>query len=250
MAASGDKLTVVINHFKSKGSSCSSMADPEDTLGQGNCNRMRVAAAETLGQYMDEHFKDQNKDQNVLILGDLNAYAKEGPVLVLTRNDSRQTDKVVRDDQGQYSVVETRFRLGYQEVMEALYEKTPVSYVYDGEAGAMDHALASPSIMAKITRGQEWAINSVEMGTHDYTTAWKDAKDSEGVSWYDRMVNPDSPFRSSDHDPVMIDVNFDKDSGINTGDDTEGGSFGFPMLGLGMLSLFILRRRRKQLLAA
>ncbi|MGB1272594.1 MAG: hypothetical protein ACPG5T_11025 [Endozoicomonas sp.] len=64
------------------------------------------------------------------------------------------------------------------------------------------------------------------------------------------MVTSDSPFRSSDHDPVMIDVNYNKDSGINTGDDAEGGSFGFPMPGLGMLLLLILRRRTKQPLAA
>ncbi|WP_252179869.1 ExeM/NucH family extracellular endonuclease [Endozoicomonas sp. 4G] len=246
---SGEELTVVINHFKSKGSSCEALADPEDEHGQGNCNRMRVTAAETLGLYLEENYAGKN----VLVMGDLNAYAKEDPMLVLTEGENRETEKVVRNTDGEYEVATTSHRLGYKEVIEYLHGTSPVSYVFDGEVGALDHVLASPEILEKITQGQEWAINSVETITHDYNAEFKDEVDSNGVSWYDRMVNPDSPFRSSDHDPVIIDIRLD--SGVSAGDDAgiteeeeiEGGSFGFPMLGLGILSLFILRRRKKAL---
>ena len=43
--ANGAKLTVVVNHLKSKGSDCNDVGDPDTGDGQGNCNLTRTNAA-------------------------------------------------------------------------------------------------------------------------------------------------------------------------------------------------------------
>jgi len=54
-------------------------------------------------------------------------------------------------------------------------------------------------------------------------------------------VDKTLPYRSSDHDPIIIDIALnDSDSE----EEPEAGSFGWPMLLLGGLSLLGLRRRK------
>src|SRR5699024_10889751 len=48
----GSRITVAVNHLKSKGSSCEDVGDPEDPDGQGNCNGVRTAAAAALADWM------------------------------------------------------------------------------------------------------------------------------------------------------------------------------------------------------
>ena len=253
--STGEEVTVVVNHLKSKGSSCDSLADSEDTM-QGNCNRQRVAAAETMGKYLEAHYADKN----VLIIGDLNSYAKEDPILVLTNDDTnRVIEKSVREG-SKYKVVETDYHLGYSN----LAGENAISYTFDGELGSLDYALGSPAVKDKLVHAQSWQINAFEMTALDYNTNFKSSKDESGASWDDRMVRENSPFRSSDHDPVIVDLALAEDpsipmiplepstpvddsgSGVNAGDDDDdGGSFGMPMLMLGILSVLGLRRRKK-----
>ena len=80
-AAAGEPnkvFTVVVNHLKSKGSSCSSIGDPFDPNGQGNCNLTRVAQANALLQFVGS-LQDWSGDDDVLIIGDLNSYGMEDP---------------------------------------------------------------------------------------------------------------------------------------------------------------------------
>ena len=241
--ALGNEFTVVVNHFKSKGSVCDALGDVDAGDGQGNCNRLRVAASETLGEYLQANFADQD----VLILGDLNAYGKEDPVLVLTGDDTGRTiETIVRSDDGVYSTETTDFRLGYSELVQAINGEAPISYVYDGEAGALDHAIASASLLAKVDSVMEWSINGFELPHHDYNREYKTTTDDSGYTWYERMVRSETPFRSSDHDPVIVDFSFDAVvTPADPAEEDEGGSFGFPMLALGLLSLLGLRRRKK-----
>ncbi|NYD68388.1 ExeM/NucH family extracellular endonuclease [Agromyces atrinae] len=65
------------------------------------------------------------------------------------------------------------------------------TYTFDGELGSLDHVIASPSAAATVTGVGVWNINSPE---------WSDRGYAYGAT------NPGDPFRSSDHDPVLVGV--------------------------------------------
>ncbi len=66
------------------------------------------------------------------------------------------------------------------------------SYLFGGQLGSLDHAVVSQNISA-FTDVKKWNINSVEPLFLEYT-------DAQSVA--------SSPFRCSDHDPVMIALKF------------------------------------------
>jgi predicted extracellular nuclease len=63
----------------------------------------------------------------------------------------------------------------------------PYSYVYSGLTGRLDHALLSPSLATQLRGAAEWHINA-------------DEQDAQGYADGDASV----PFRSSDHDPLLL----------------------------------------------
>jgi hypothetical protein len=72
------------------------------------------------------------------------------------------------------------------------------SYTFDGQAGYLDHALASTSLAAQITGATEWHINSDEPDVLDYDTSFKPpAQDA---------LYEVNPYRTSDHDPVVVGI--------------------------------------------
>jgi Ca2+-binding RTX toxin-like protein len=75
----GYRFTAAVNHFKSKGSACTDVGDPDAGDGQGNCNGTRTDAALAL---VDWPATDPtgSGDPDFLIMGDLNSYAKEDPI--------------------------------------------------------------------------------------------------------------------------------------------------------------------------
>lgn len=167
---SGERFTVVVNHLKSKGSSCEDLGDPTDPNGQGNCNGIRTDAAHALGQWLATH-PTGVEDDDVLVMGDLNAYSMEDPIRAFAE-------------------------YGYNSVKPA----GEYSYVYDGESGNLDHALASDSLADKVVMVQDWHINTDEPLALDYNTEYK--SDAQVESFY-----APTPYRSSDHDPVILDLN-------------------------------------------
>ena len=77
---------MVVNHFKSKGSGCAGVAPgtnqfPDPTLpdGQENCNLTRVSIAQALIDWLASD-PTGSGDTDYLIIGDLNAYAREHPI--------------------------------------------------------------------------------------------------------------------------------------------------------------------------
>ena len=86
-AANGEKFTVIVNHFKSKGS-CPSAGDPDADQGdgQGCWNIRRTEQAQALRRFVTARATDSAvADNDVIVIGDLNSYGKEDPILELTR---------------------------------------------------------------------------------------------------------------------------------------------------------------------
>src|SRR5262249_28020483 len=71
------------------------------------------------------------------------------------------------------------------------------SFTFQGEAGRLDHAFATASFNSQITGGTIWHVNSDEPDVFDYNTENKPD---------DRYAA--TPFRSADHDPILIGLNF------------------------------------------
>lgn len=163
----GAILTVVVNHLKSKGSSCEEDGDPNLGDGQGNCNRTRTDAAAAIADWLAGDPTGSN-DADYLIIGDLNAYLLEDPLTAFEN-------------------------AGFTNLLAG--KDRPYSFVYDAQAGALDHALASSSLVPQVVETLEWHINADEPPLLDYNLENK--RDPA-------LFDADSPYRSSDHDPVII----------------------------------------------
>lgn len=177
--ATGEKFTVVVNHFKSKGSDCNSIGDPDTGDGQGNCSQTRANAAAALVDWLATD-PTGSGDHDFIILGDLNSYAMEDTIDAIKAG----ADDAVDTDDDYTNLI-------------ARYQGTHAySYTFDGQAGYLDHALASASMAAQVTGATEWHINSDEPDILDYDTTFKPTAQE---ALYE--VNQ---FRTSDHDPVIV----------------------------------------------
>ncbi len=166
----GDRFTVVVNHLKSKGSDCGA-GDPDTGDGQGNCNQTRTNAAEALVDWIASD-PTGSGDSDALVIGDLNAYAMEDPI--------------------------TAFRdSGYTNTIAEHAGVDAYSYVFQGQSGYLDHALASASLADKVTGVTQWHVNADEPIALDYNKEFKSP--GQVLSFY----SPDA-YRSSDHDPVLV----------------------------------------------
>ncbi|MEA3439872.1 MAG: hypothetical protein U9R58_06285 [Chloroflexota bacterium] len=162
----GEKFTVAANHLKSKGSSCESIGDPDTGDGQGNCNLTRMSAAIALANWL-QTYPTGIYDLDFLILGDLNAYAKEDPV-----------DAILD--------------AGYTDLVDSYGGDNKYSYVYKGQAGYLDHALSDFSLTIQVVGAMIWHINADEPNALNYNDY-----NQPGLYSADR-------YRSSDHDPIVV----------------------------------------------
>jgi hypothetical protein len=164
------RFIIAVNHFKSKGSACT--GDPDTGDGQGNCNQTRLWAANDLTTWLATD-PTGTGEPDVLIVGDLNSYAMEDPITAIK-------------NAGYVNLVEGR-----------IGNDSAYSYMFDAQAGYLDHALATSSLDRQITGVTEWHINADEPGVLDYNTEFKTA--GQVASLY----APDA-FRAADHDPLVI----------------------------------------------
>ena len=167
---SGELVTVIVNHFKSKGSSCSAVGDPDLGDGQGNCNLTRRHAARALVEWIASD-PTSSGGAPALILGDLNAHPLEDPVSELTG-------------------------AGFVDLLSPPLSppESPDAYtfVFDGRVGRLDYALASPQLLSRVAGAAVWNINADESPALDYR-----ADNPEGLYVADAR-------RASDHDPVIV----------------------------------------------
>ncbi len=172
--SSGESLTIAVNHFKSKGSDCESLGDPNTSDGQGNCNLTRTAAATALVNWLETD-PTNSGDTDFLLIGDFNSYAKEDPIMVVTGS-------------------------GYTDLLAAYHGQYPYSYIYYGESGYLDYALASASLVETASGAEVWHINADEPKVLDYNMEYKSANQKTNLYASDS-------FRASDHDPIIIGIN-------------------------------------------
>jgi hypothetical protein len=170
----GARFIVDVNHFKSKGSACTV---PDAGDGQGNCNTVRTNAAIALRDWL-EGDPTGTGDEDVYIVGDLNSYAKEDPVEVLTS-------------------------AGYTNLVDARLVD-PYSFVFDGQWGYLDYALGTTTAVDQVVRVGEWHINADEPSVLDYNTDFKSAGQIESLY-------AAGQFRVSDHDPILLGLNLTSD---------------------------------------
>jgi predicted extracellular nuclease len=203
----GEDLSIVVNHFKSKGSECieewiAGVEDSEPADLQGNCNNFRVSAAHAVGEALKEVKGD------VLLMGDLNAYGMEDPLLTLT---DYSKEKYGRDiytaayttiGDGELQVEKTKIEKGYglHNLNTLLHGADTFSYTYSGELGNLDHALASSSLAQKVVAIEDWHINSLESNLFEYSSKYTGD-----------MPKYKDAFSASDHDPVIIAIDLPDD---------------------------------------
>jgi len=175
----GGIFTVAVNHLKSKGSPCDDVGDFDLGDGAGNCNLTRTEAARALVDWLATD-PTGSGDSDFLIIGDLNSYDKEDPIDAIKAgpDDIPGTE----DD--------------YLDMIFEIQGENAYSYVFDGQIGYLDHAMASVSIAGEITGVTIWHINADEPDLIDYDMTYKqDAQDA---------LYESNAYRSSDHDPVII----------------------------------------------
>ncbi|AGA33013.1 Endonuclease/exonuclease/phosphatase [Thioalkalivibrio nitratireducens DSM 14787] len=104
----------------------------------------------------------------VVIAGDINAYAAEDPLDLLRA--AGKTNLAGRDlrPSGRYT------------------------YVFHGEAGQLDYLLAAPAVAKRVTAAGVWHINA----------------DEPPFLGYSGRRPASGPWRSSDHDPVWVDLHW------------------------------------------
>ena len=200
-AANGERFTLIVNHLKSK-SSCPSTGDADAAGntdlgdGQGCWNAQRVQQAQRLRTFVAQ-LQSSSASSDVLLVGDFNAYAQEDPIYDLT--SSGYIDQSGRFEQ-----------LGY-------------SYVFDGTAGRLDHAITTASLSAKVMGAVHWHIDADESLAQDYNLEFKQpACATCAPDPYDGTL----PFRASDHDPVLVGLSLFKSFIGTAGRDTIVGSAG------------------------
>ncbi|AOI62280.1 endonuclease [Burkholderia territorii] len=166
-------LTIAVNHLKSKNCPDAANDDLDQGDGQGCWNPTRTRAAAKLADWL-AGTPTGVAGQGTLLIGDFNSYTYEDPIRLL---ESR----------------------GYRNLVSRWIGANAYSYVYNGEAGYLDHALASLPLASHVKAVHEWHINADEPLALQYTLAYKSAEQQK------TFYAPDA-YRSSDHDPVLIDI--------------------------------------------
>ncbi|MEO1641166.1 MAG: ExeM/NucH family extracellular endonuclease [Pseudomonadota bacterium] len=200
----GDVFTVASVHFKSKGPSglgdliedgqAFVDANPADTAaadalaalqadpnvdqgdGAGFWNQVRADAANEAYAFLTTQYDvlgdgSQFGTQDYLLTGDFNAYTQEAPV---------------QDVAGQSDTTD---------LLDTFIGPDAYSFVFDGQRGALDQAIAGSGLSDDVAGVFEWHINADEPDLLNYDDGFNDTRFYEN-----------SAYASSDHDPLIIDL--------------------------------------------
>lgn len=172
----GERFSVIVNHFKSKHCAGATGADRDQGDGQACYAARRSAQARQLKVFADRVAAASGSNR-ILLLGDLNAYGQEDPVRLLTAG-------------------------GFVDLL-ARRQPPSYSYLFDGEAGYLDHALASAALTPRVRGVTHWHINADEPPFLDYRQE-PGQPSCTGCASGAAATPPATPYRSSDHDPLLL----------------------------------------------
>ena len=189
----GETFTIAVNHFKSKGS-VSPFGDNQGIDdGAGNNNEARLQAAQAVNAWLNTD-PTGSGDEDFLIVGDLNAYGMEDPIqFLIDEGYSNQVERFLEDGELEYS-------FGFPVDLSS----SPQVQAF----GALDYALANDSLASQITGAREWHINADESVIFDYNLEFKPQEQADG------LFAP-TPFRSSDHDPIIVGLDLQSGPDLN-----------------------------------
>jgi predicted extracellular nuclease len=129
-----EKILVVVNHLKSKGSCPESGENADQKDGQGCWNPMRTAAAQKMSHWANRLAASAGIE-NILVLGDMNAYRREDPI------------GAIRE-------------AGFIELVEK-YQQQPFSFAYRGQHGTLDYAFSSSALLGNVQQAFIWNVNAI-----------------------------------------------------------------------------------------
>jgi predicted extracellular nuclease len=171
-----DVFTVVANHFKSK-------SPGDDPIPPGD-NQPVGEDGDGVNQGAFNGDRVRQAQSLVGFVEELQAMTEDFDVLLLGDfNAYSQEDPIqVLEDAGLVNL--------------GSLDPGRYSYVFDALSGSLDHALATPALASKVTDLAHWNINAVESFSYQYTG--------------DPALYDDDPYRSSDHDPLVLGVDLRK----------------------------------------
>jgi len=180
---SGEVMALSVFHLRSK--NCGNNASGpnlDQGDGQGCWNALRTESVESFRNWLATDPTGTGTDLH-LATGDFNAYGLEDPLKVLT--DEGFVNQAIRANDNDPAVY---------------------SFIFMGQSGSLDHVLASSALNSRVLGAGHWAINADEIPAF----AYPETLPSSSLPKPDDFYAPD-PFRSSDHDPLIISIEFRSD---------------------------------------
>lgn len=173
--ASQQTFTLVVNHFRSKGSAC---GNGQDDVFQGNCNGLRLNMAQNVVAWLagNPTGDPAGANRRLLVVGDFNSYFGEDPI--------------------QFFVTH-----GFSNLIAVLLGSQAYSFNFGSERGYLDHAMVNAPMNALVKSLAEWHNNSDEPSSLEALDS--SSKSAEAQIAY---FGPD-PWAASDHDPIVIGFN-------------------------------------------
>jgi hypothetical protein len=162
LVSNGFRFSLIVNHLKSKSCAGASGVDSDQNDGQSCYNNKRREQAKELLVFADS-VRNWSGSPNLVLVGDFNSDEEEDPMDVLRSG-------------------------GWNHLLNGNY-----SFVFDAQAGTLDHAFVSDSMFAKLSAAGKWHINADEPVCNDYNQEFNPA-----------YLYSADPFRSSDHDPILL----------------------------------------------
>jgi predicted extracellular nuclease len=173
--ADSQTFTVVVNHFRSKGSACGGVSD--DPF-QGNCNGLRLNMAQNVQTWLagNPTSDPAGVNRKVLLVGDYNAYFGEDPIQSFLSN-------------------------GYTNLIASLIGPGAYSYSFGARSGYLDHGIVNAAFLPLIKNVVELHVNADEPAALQALDS--DLKSPTAQAAY----FAGNEFAASDHDPFVVALN-------------------------------------------